>query len=54
MKVYNIMKEIIYSNPYNILFGRIHIEKNKVNHSQKVKIENINKFFYEGFGIENI
>ncbi|KAK8897434.1 hypothetical protein M9Y10_015382 [Tritrichomonas musculus] len=49
-KIMNLMKNILYTPPYSILFGRISIEKTKTN--IKARQKSINELFYEGFGIE--
>ena len=46
-EIINIMKDIIYTPPYSILFGRINIEKPKECLNQN--LHNINEFFYAGF-----
>ena len=43
------MKNILYTPPYSILFGRINIEKSK---EKELKLININELFYEGFGFK--
>ena len=45
-----IMKKILYTPPYPILFGKISIENRK--ETIKSFIENINSTFYDGFGLE--
>lgn len=49
-KIIGIMKEILYTSPYNILFGRISIAKHEFKSNPFIK--NIDKSFYEGFGIK--
>ena len=47
--IIKIMNNILYKPPYNILFGRIYIEKYKAK-KPKDERENINHYFYEGLG----
>ena len=44
------MKEILYTPPYYILFGRIYIIKPKLKEEDKRK--DIDQNFYDGFGIQ--
>lgn len=50
-RLIDIMNIIIYTPPYQILFGRIVI--GKPNQKQKLypNIKNINELFYEGLGL---
>lgn len=48
------MNSILYTPPYNILFGRINIEKTKPVDEIDTNLENINDLFYEGFNIHEI
>ena len=50
-KVLLIMKDILYTPPYYILFGRININNpsSNIKRHQKPKIQEINDIFYEGF-----
>ncbi|KAK8857623.1 hypothetical protein M9Y10_016029 [Tritrichomonas musculus] len=49
-KIINIMKSILYTPPYNILFGRINISllKNRSNNITNGNLPDINESFYEG------
>ena len=47
--IVDIMKKIIYTPPYPILFGRINIDKMKQDVKTNFKRKDINKVFYEGF-----
>lgn len=49
-----LMNSILYTPPYNILFGRINIEKTKPVDEIDTNLENINDLFYEGFDIHEI
>lgn len=49
--IIQIMNRIIYTLPYNILFGRISIEKPKEKEKIFPNKKNINDTFYEGFAI---
>ena len=51
-EIIHIMESIIYTPPYNILFGRIKIDKPKPITNEYPYRKDINKLFYEGFGIE--
>ena len=51
-EVIEIMEEILYTPPYLILFGRIIINNSKQKEEMKNNRKNINKFFYNGFGID--
>lgn len=46
-QIIEIMKEIIYTPPYSILFGRINIANLK-----KKQGKSINKTFYDGLGLD--
>lgn len=52
LKIIQIMKDIVYTPPYPILFGRISLTelkpKEKINRNQK----EINELFYEGLDLE--
>lgn len=50
IEIINIMKEILYTPPYLILFGRIYIIKPKLKEEDKRK--DIDQNFYDGFGIQ--
>ena len=47
--ILELMKEIIYSPPYAILFGRINIEKERPKEKEYPYRKDINHIFYEGF-----
>ena len=47
--ILDLMKEIIYSPPYAILFGRINIEKERPKEKEYPYRKDINHIFYEGF-----
>lgn len=51
-EIMHIMKDILYTPPYSILFGRINIEKPKVEEVKYKFMKDINEIFYEGFGID--
>ena len=51
-EVIEIMEEILYTPPYLILFGRIIINNSKQKEEMKNNRKDINKFFYNGFGID--
>ena len=51
-EIIKIMESIIYTPPYNILFGRIKIDKQNSTKKEYLYRKNINELFYEGFGIE--
>ena len=50
--IIEIMRKIIYTPPYNILFGRLKVVKPESNDRSNSKAKNINKEFYEGFGFD--
>ena len=43
-EIIKIMKEILYSPEYSILFGRINIEKPKIKEEKNTNIKEINLF----------
>ena len=45
------MNEILYTPPLSILFGRINIEKLKININENKLCKSISDLFYEGFEI---
>ena len=48
-----LMEEILYSPPYEILFGRINIVKSfQLEKLKKSLLKNIDQSFYDGFGID--
>lgn len=49
-----LMISILYTPPYNILFGRINIVKTKHVDEIDPNLKNINDLFYEGFDIHEI
>ena len=51
-EIIQIIESIIYTPPYNILFGRIRINKQKPIKKEYLHQKDINELFYEGFGIE--
>ncbi|KAK8842216.1 hypothetical protein M9Y10_026447 [Tritrichomonas musculus] len=51
-EIIQIIESIIYTPPYNILFGRIRINKSKPIKKEYLHQKDINELFYEGFGIE--
>ena len=51
-KIIKMMESIIYTPPYNILFGRIRIDKPNSAKKEYPYRKDINELFYEGFGIE--
>lgn len=46
------MNEIIYTPPYQILFGRICLEKQKSKAKFSTNIKDINGSFFDGFGLD--
>ena len=48
--------EILYVQPYSVLFGRIHIENNETKNNIKIEnrpyLKEINEEFYRGFEME--
>lgn len=43
------MTQILYQNPFNILFGRINIESKKFQDDSRKMVKDIKDEFYEGF-----
>ena len=50
--IINMMHSSLYTRPYNILFGRINIEKPKPKQEIHHKLNDINELFYRGFDID--
>lgn len=49
-EIINLMEKILFTPPYNILFGRINIAK--LSENDKTLAKDIDSYFYEGFGID--
>ena len=48
------MKDMIYTPPYHILFGRIENDKHKKTQNSNETVQNINELFYEGLELEEL